>query len=115
MASTGYHCVTRTTCTDSFLLSQEHQDLTSVNTSLSGHSRIATTARAAHHFHCPIVTQEAVCLKYAILLPKFYFSKGEYPSRLRPFSGPVFGVDSGSSIHFGLNLGQQNGSPLEVG
>ncbi len=60
-------------------------------------------------------TQGAVCLKYAILLPKFNFSKGGYPSRLRSFSGPVFGVDSGSSIHFGLNLGQQTGSPLKVG
>ena len=66
-------------------------------------------------FHDLFDTQGAVCLKYAILLPKFYFSKGGYPSRLRPFSGPVFGVDSGSSIHFGLNLGQQTGSLLKVG
>ena len=48
-------------------------------------------------------------------IAKFLFSKSGYPSRLRPFSGPVFGVDSGSSIHFGLNLGQQTGSLLKVG
>ena len=48
-------------------------------------------------------------------IAKFFFSKSGYPSRLRPFSGPVFGVDSGSSIHFGLNLGQQTGSSLENG
>ena len=59
-------------------------------------------------------TQEAVCLKYEILLPIFFFKVG-YPSRLRPFSGPVFGIDSGFSIHFELNLGQQTGSLLKVG
>ena len=48
-------------------------------------------------------------------IAKIFFSKSGYPSRLRPFSGPVFGVDSGSSIHFGLNLGQQTGSSLENG
>ena len=48
-------------------------------------------------------------------IANFFFSKSGYPSRLRPFSGPDFGVDSGSSIHFGLNLGQQTGPSLENG
>ena len=50
-----------------------------------------------------------------ISIANFFFSNSGYPSRLRPFSGPVFGVLSGSSIHFGLNLGQQTGSLLKVG
>ena len=49
------------------------------------------------------------------VVPYFFISKSGYPSRVRPFSGPVFGVDSVFSIHFELNLGQQTGSLLKVG
>ena len=56
-----------------------------------------------------------LCLKLVTYTQEAVFSKSGYSSRLRPFSGPDFGVDSGSSIHFGLNLGQQTGSSLENG
>ena len=48
-------------------------------------------------------------------IAKFLFFLSGYPSRLRSFSGVVLCVNSGSSIHFGLNLGQQTGPILEVG
>ena len=43
-------------------------------------------------------TRGAVRLKYAFLMPNIFFSKGGYPSHLRPFSGPVLCVDS-QTIH----------------
>ena len=56
-------------------------------------------------------TQGALWLKYAVLLPKFFFFQSGFPSSLKQFSGPDLCKYSGSRPVWRLRPWHRAGSP----